>query len=624
MYHAHMLAPCSVYHILDPSVDQLVPVCFPLQPATMATIENNAPTDDQRTSTNQADGQLEGESKNGDEADLSSGVPKPPGHFWYRSIKMLNRWTRHKPQALTLIPFTQGHRKIQESARTLTLLQQQRDDIATASAEVDIELLPSNVNRIGNNSGNGSAPSESGHVTPGSSTAVKPGGPSTPMPPGTNVEDHPEPRAEDPRFIRYIDLIRERENEASQSHAVDHPASKAEDPPVAQLAETEPVLALPPEAVKSLKKDTVADATVPTVKVISDKQGVKDGSDEANRVGVPWKEQSALRHVYMCLEHCMKDYERMLAGLRIDMEDHKGCRRISVTCFAGAAEKAKEIESILCKAGGGLQGFKFVVRRNESMTIFGLKGPSDGATHVGDVNHYLSNVYNASDCQQRRGDQAFSDTPYWKPESILVEIFCAARPNGDIAGAPLRIEVERNDGSSITCSWTCGGIMKVDGVNYGLTTAHPLVLSDSVPPENPIQSKKPLRDIGTSKNLFAHDNDSERNEFFSMEGHPESYWQALGKVSHYALARIGSLPCNNDWLLFELPKDRIVWSDFAASKNPYQNVLGVFTARGVVAGTLQEGTVFLILGTSPFEVLRIALDEPLRKKTRIRALKHSD
>jgi hypothetical protein len=76
------------------------------------------------------------------------------------------------------------------------------------------------------------------------------------------------------------------------------------------------------------------------------------------------------------------------------------------------------------------------------MTIFGLKGPSDGATHVGDVNHYLSNVYNASDCQQRRGDQAFSDAPYWRPESILVEIFCAARPNGDIAGAPLRIEVE--------------------------------------------------------------------------------------------------------------------------------------------------------------------------------------
>jgi hypothetical protein len=361
------------------------------------------------------------------------------------------------------------------------------------------------------------------------------------------------------------------------------------------------------------------------VKIVPDKQGVKTGSDEANRLEIARKEQFALRHVYMSLEHCMKDYERMLAGLRIDMEDHKGCRRISVTCFAGATEKAKEIESILCKAGKGLQGFTFVVRRNESTTIFGFKGPSDGATLVGDIYHHAGNVYDTSDTRQRRGDQAFSDTPYWKPGSVMVEIFCAARPNGDIAGAPLRMEVERKDGSSITCSWTCGGIVKVDGVNYGLTTAHPLVLSDSVPPETPIQSKKPLRDIETSEDLFADHDDSERtSEFFSTQRHPDSYWQAIGRVSHYALARIGSLPCNNDWLLFELPKDRIVWSDFGASKQMNQYDLGVLTARGVIAGDLQEGTAFLILGNSPFEVLKIALDEPLRKNTRIRAREHSD
>jgi hypothetical protein len=434
------------------------------------------------------------------------------------------------------------------------------------------------------------------------------------------VEEHPAPGAEHPRLVRYDDMIPERENETPRSHAMDHPAPIVENPPVAQLAETKPELASPPETVKSPEKDTVADAVVPTVKIVPDKQGVKNGSNEANRLEIARKEQFALRHVYMSLEHCMKDYERMLAGLRIDMEDHKGCRRISVTCFAGATEKAKEIESILCKAGKGLQGFTFVVRRNESMTIFGFKGPSDGATHVGDIHHH---VYNTLDSRQRRGNQAFSDTPYWKPGSVMVEIFCAARPNGDIAGAPLRMEVERKDGSFITCSWTCGGIVKVDGVNYGLTTAHPLVLSDSVPPETPIQSKKPLRDIETSEDLFAHDDDSEKTSgFFSMERHPESYWQAFGKVSHHALARTGSLPCNNDWLLFELPKDRIAWSYF--SKQMYQYDLGVFTARGVITGYLQEGTAFLILGNSPFEVLKIALEEPLRKNTRIRARKHFD
>jgi hypothetical protein len=155
--------------------------------------------------------------------------------------------------------------------------------MATTGAEVDIELLPSNVNPIGNSSGNGSAPTENEDQTPGSSTAVKLGGPSSLMPPETNVEEHPAPGAEHPRHVRYNDLIWERENETSRSHVMDRPAPIVENPPVAQLAETKPELASPPETVKSPKEDTVADAVVPTVKIVPDKQGVKNGSDEANR-----------------------------------------------------------------------------------------------------------------------------------------------------------------------------------------------------------------------------------------------------------------------------------------------------------------------------------------------------
>jgi hypothetical protein len=126
-----------------------------------------------------------------------------------------------------------------------------------------------------------------------------------------------------------------------------------------------------------------------------------------------------------------------------------------------------------------------------------------------------------------------------------------------------------------------------------------------------------MRDIESFVDLLARDEESESTSgFFSTETNPEYYWQAFGKVSHYALARIGSLPYNNDWLLFELPKDRVVWSDFATSENPDQNDLAVFTARGIVAASLREGTAFLILGNSPFEVLKIALEEPLRKSTR--------
>jgi hypothetical protein len=128
----------------------------------MATVERNAPTDDLRTSKNQAKGQREGESKNGDRGDLSNGVPKPPGQLWYRSIKMLKPWNRHKAQARTVATSTRVQRQRQESARTPTSLQPQRGDMATTGAEVNIEL--SNVDRVGNNSGNGSAPIESGRL----------------------------------------------------------------------------------------------------------------------------------------------------------------------------------------------------------------------------------------------------------------------------------------------------------------------------------------------------------------------------------------------------------------------------------------------------------------------------
>jgi hypothetical protein len=348
-------------------------------------------------------------------------------------------------------------------------------------------------------------------------------------------------------------------------------------------------------------------------------QTVEEEDDEEKRLENAQRERFALRHVYMSLEHCMKDYERKFAALRIDMEDHKDSRRISVTCYAGAVDKAREIEAILFRAGKGLQGYSFVVRRNKDTRIFGFKGPGGAQTRFGDAHYSFGDSYNTFDKSQR-GGQAFSKTPYWNPESTMVEILCADRPGGNVTAAPIRMEVERVDGSSATCSWTCGGIVRVGDVNYGLTTAHPLVLGDIGSPETPSLSKRPLRDKAMSDDFFADEAYSGgASDFFSMEEHPEDYWQTIGKVSHYALARIGSLPCNNDWLLFELPKDRIVWTDFPRSQDPDQHPLAVFTAHGVLNGSLQEGTAFLILGNSPFEVLKFSLNEPLRKMTHMRA-----
>jgi hypothetical protein len=178
----------------------------------------------------------------------------------------------------------------------------------------------------------------------------------------------------------------------------------------------------------------------------------------------------------------------------------------------------------------------------------------------------------------------------------MVEIFCGDENDGNITGAPIRMESTRKDGSSVLSMWTCGGVIRVDGSDYGLTTAHPHVLSNST------------KDISVDDGPFGG-----KDDFFSAEQHPEKYWQPIGKVSHYALAKTGSIPSNYDWLLFELPKERSLWNDFESYSDP--DALAVFTARGTLSAHILEGTAFLVLGNSPFEVLKIGLQQPLRKNS---------
>jgi hypothetical protein len=201
----------------------------------------------------------------------------------------------------------------------------------------------------------------------------------------------------------------------------------------------------------------------------------------------------------------------------------------------------------------------------------------------------------------------------------MVEIFCGDERDGNITGAPIRMATRRRDGTSAVSLWTCGGIIKVGGVDYGLTTAHPFVLSNSLPS----QEMPPSEDVDMTEDRFAENGPFGGNDdFFSAEEHPEKYWQAIGKVSHYALAKVGLIPGNNDWLLFTLPKDRSMWNDYEDNRNwkDFGNSaelsihdLAVSTARGALPAHVLEGTAFLVLGNSPFEVLKIGLQEPLRK-----------
>lgn len=391
-------------------------------------------------------------------------------------------------------------------------------------------------------------------------------------------------------------------------------------------------------------------------------------------------ERFAMRNVHQVLEYHLREYERVRVAICVDMEYHKGSRRVRVTCYDGAVDKARDIENALAKNGKSFHGLSYVVHCRKGTKILGYRGSdidrigaaaitsesSDNdtakqpgtfeatTTHDGDmggtsnrgggVHTYNGNYYNTihiganmthmgggahtyngnyfteqhRDCSDRCG-QNFSNTPYWTRESTMVEIFCGDEKNGNITGAPIRMTTKRKDGTSAVSLWTCGGIIKVDGKDYGLTTAHPFVLSNSFPP----QEMPPNEDADKVNDRFAdYGPFGGKDDFFSAEEHPEKYWQVIGKVSYYALAKMGSIPSNNDWLLFELPTDRPMWNDYGDKKNwqdlekwaeSSTDALAVFTARGTLAAQILEGTTFMILGNSSFEVMKIGLREPLRK-----------
>lgn len=320
----------------------------------------------------------------------------------------------------------------------------------------------------------------------------------------------------------------------------------------------------------------------------------------SREIGEIEREESAKKHVSQILEHHLSGHERAQIAILIDIEDYKGSRRVCVKCFDGAAKKANAIRTILSKHGASLQGFPYAVHHKGETKIFGYKG-----SDIESIND-LSDSGRPPFRTHGYPTHPFSNTPYWTRDSTMVEIFRGDERDGNMIGAPIRMASPRWYGYSAVSMWTCGGIVKVDGTDYGLTTAHPLVLSN---PENlPSDGAGMTMDLILDNGPFGG-----KDNFFSSDHHPERHWQAIGKVSHYALAKMGSIPSNNDWLLFELPKDRSIWNDFGNGAESSIHTLAVFTARGTLSAHILEGTAFLILGNSPFEVLKIRLWEPLRK-----------
>ena len=254
------------------------------------------------------------------------------------------------------------------------------------------------------------------------------------------------------------------------------------------------------------------------------------------------KEQFAKRNVHQILEHHLRECEKVRTAICVDRNDCKGSRRVCETCYDSAVARAHEIETTLSKNGNSLHGFPYVVERRRGTKTPGYRGS--------DMDRIKDPIAITSESPSDYPAQRFSSTPYWTRESTMVEIFCGDDRDRNITGALIRMQSKRADGSSTMSVWTCGGIIKVDGTNYGLTTVHLLMPRSSLRPVNEM-----AKDLTVNNGPFG-----DKYDFLSEEKHPEKYWQAIGKVSYYALARMESIPSNNDWLLFELPKGRSMWN----------------------------------------------------------------
>lgn len=538
-------------------------------------------------------------------ANIHQSIPKVPDVLWFKKLLNFDRRKRPLPTAQDVPQLSQADTRVQGASPVPRPPTSSRLAATNGTGPIDT-IQPETRGNIPTDTSNAHTTVQNDLLRSDRWTPVR------------NVSETGEPQRTEP-LPPAVSLPQPQATQESEKD----PA-----PPIG----ARPAFGGPLDATGDHISDPFMSSVVPAAIIHALEQRLKDDYGLLHRN--PQKEQYALRHVYMVVEHCMKDSERTLAALLIDMEDYNGSRRISVTCYDGAVNKAREIEAILSRAGRGLQGYSFVVRRKGGARAFGFKGPgsghdyehisgTDGArVHIGNAYRVYPSKFGHSNHDERphrpKGSQNYANTVYWTPQSTMVECFCADQPSGNMAATPIRMHVGLDDGTFATCAWTCGGIVNVGGTNYGLTTAHPYVLGDAMQPISPPRVKQWFEGTKMTEDSFADGDLPEVDaNFFPMHEDLKSHWQPIGKVSHYALAKIGFFPSNNDWLLIDLPKDRVMWNEFKGAAGSDPNVLTVHTSRAVLVATLLGGSAYLILGDSPFEVLKIGLLEPLRKYTSV-------
>jgi hypothetical protein len=346
----------------------------------------------------------------------------------------------------------------------------------------------------------------------------------------------------------------------------------------------------------------------------------------------PEHSEWAKDYVWQILRHNLRGAEGISGSVLVETEPCGTQRRLIVKCYGPAVGKAKAIRKLLEKAkrGLGLKGFILTVneetRHGTDFSLLWGPGP-EGSVAMGSNLSDFAFIAGVSDPSSRHGNtlrasgyheaDRFANTPYWNSTSILVECLFPPRPQlitNTLCGALVRMMSWEHQGESRSRTWTCGGLIHVNGIPYALTTAHPLVLDSRGKEQAGVDTTRPsvIDNVFPAEHGIFSGSDSNKTD-------GTQNWQTLGRVYKHAISSGDRVPANYDWLLIDITKDCIL-PNFPAGYNRDGDLgeksddpesVSICAWRGSLQATLLPGLSFMILGESSFKAMKLSVDQPM-------------
>jgi hypothetical protein len=333
-------------------------------------------------------------------------------------------------------------------------------------------------------------------------------------------------------------------------------------------------------------------------------------------------------YVWQFLTHKLRGAEGIRGSVVVETTRDDAQQTLFVKCYGPAVARAGEIRKLLEKPNHklALEGFVLIVREESQPRIdFSLlwgPGTSDNIDSGSNLSD-LAPMAEVPDQSSRQGitpgtagyheADRFANTPYWNSKSVLVDCLFPGRPQlatNTLCGALVRMMSRGDQGESQLRTWTCGGIIHVNGVPYALTTAHPLIHNNLTNGQDGVGTTRPsvINDVFPSYYLPLS------GKLKGMKAGQS--WQTLGRVYHHAMSNSDLVPANCDWLLIDIANDYRLpnfAADFDQHASPKLRSVSICTWRGSLPAKLLTGISFIILGQSSFKAMKLLLDRPMSK-----------